>query len=95
MKSTKACAIGGYATFIAQSFYGLGRHNDVMTRLYPLKLVQFQRVQFAQTIMSAMIGPCVLKISVALLLMRFVKKGWPVKALWVVMGMKYSNNTIS
>ncbi|KAL2062515.1 hypothetical protein VTL71DRAFT_6781 [Oculimacula yallundae] len=75
------CAIGGMVTIAIEATLGLGRHQDLIPKA---ELQQFKKTNFFYTLISAILGLNMVKISVAFLLMRFVHHRWSKICLWTV-----------
>ncbi|KAF9880066.1 hypothetical protein CkaCkLH20_02020 [Colletotrichum karsti] len=76
------CALGGgMVTFIIQAFYGLGKHKDTISTA---DNVEFSKVGFFQSIISAIAALAFLKISIALSLLRLSKNSWYSRSLWAL-----------
>ncbi|EFQ33948.1 hypothetical protein CGRA01v4_12429 [Colletotrichum graminicola] len=76
------CALGGgMVVFIVQSFYGLGKHKDTISKV---DNILFLKVGFFQSIISAIAALALLKISIAMSLLRLSKNKWYSRALWAL-----------
>jgi hypothetical protein len=73
----------GYGTFIVQGFHGLGRHIDLVK---PADFIIFQEAGWAQAISTHQVGLGLLKISIALNLMRLSTWRWYIWCLWISIG---------
>ncbi|KAM5352647.1 hypothetical protein ACJ41O_005369 [Fusarium nematophilum] len=83
MVASALCALGGFTIFVIQGLYGLGRHQDTID---PLDLITFQKVGFWQSIISATGAMALLKISIALNLLRLSQSRWYFWSLWISIG---------
>ncbi|WQF80705.1 hypothetical protein CDEST_05719 [Colletotrichum destructivum] len=82
MIGSALCALGGgMVIFIIQGFYGLGRHRDTISKP---DQVFFSKVGFFQSIISAIAALALLKISIALSLLRLSKNRWYSRTLWAL-----------
>ncbi|KAL0944829.1 uncharacterized protein CTRU02_202716 [Colletotrichum truncatum] len=76
------CALGGgMVVFIIQAYYGLGKHKDTISKA---DYVIFAKVGFFQSIISAIAALALLKISIALSLLRLSKNKWYSRSLWAL-----------
>ncbi|KAI8270170.1 hypothetical protein K4K58_011571 [Colletotrichum sp. SAR11_239] len=76
------CALGGgMVIFIIQAQYGLGKHRDTISKL---DYVEYSKVGFFQSIISAIAALAFLKISIALSLLRLSKNPWYSRSLWAL-----------
>ncbi|KAK3305934.1 uncharacterized protein B0T15DRAFT_435256 [Chaetomium strumarium] len=73
------CALGGWIVFIIQSRYGLGKHQDTISRE---DMVTFQHAAFWQSIISATWALGFLKISIGFNLLRLSSSRWFRVSLW-------------
>ncbi|KAG4438453.1 hypothetical protein IFR05_006063 [Cadophora sp. M221] len=81
MIAAMMCAIGGMTTIAIEAPLGLGHHQDLIPKA---KLQQFKKTNFFYTLISAILGLNMVKISVSFLLMRFVHHRWSKICLWAV-----------
>lgn len=80
------CALGGgMVIFIIQAQYGLGKHRDTISKL---DYVEYSKVGFFQSIISAIAALAFLKISIALSLLRLSKNPWYSRSLWALIGIQ-------
>lgn len=70
-------------TIAIEAPLGLGRHQDTISKA---NLKRFKETNFYYTIISAILGINVVKISISFLLMRFVQHRWYKRVLWFVIG---------
>lgn len=77
------CAMGGWIIFVIQAHYGLGRHQDTIEAM---DMMMFSKVGFWQSIISATGAIALLKISIALNLLRLSQSRWYVWSLWASIG---------
>ena len=78
---SQLCSIGGMITIGIEAPLGLGRHQDTITKT---NLKKFKHTNFVYTLMSAIMGLNLVKISVSFLLMRFVQHRWYKRGLWAL-----------
>ncbi|KAK1590272.1 uncharacterized protein LY79DRAFT_607632 [Colletotrichum navitas] len=82
MMMSALCALGGgMAVFVIQSFHGLGKHKDTISKP---DNVFFLKVGFFQSIISAIAALAFLKISIAMSLLRLSRNKWYSRALWAL-----------
>ncbi|KAH6705431.1 hypothetical protein BKA61DRAFT_699186 [Leptodontidium sp. MPI-SDFR-AT-0119] len=81
MIAAMVCAIGGMATIAIEASLGLGRHQDLIPKA---ELQRFKKTNFFYTLISAILGLNMVKISISFLLMRFVHHRWSKICLWAV-----------
>ncbi|KAH8672964.1 hypothetical protein BGZ61DRAFT_427561 [Ilyonectria robusta] len=79
MMASGLCAFIGWLIFVLQSFHGLGRHRATIEEL---DYIEFQKVGFWQSIISATCAMALLKISIALNLLRLSQSKWYFWSLW-------------
>ncbi|KAH7148439.1 hypothetical protein EDB81DRAFT_463435 [Dactylonectria macrodidyma] len=79
MVASGICAFVGWLIFVLQSFHGLGRHRATIEEL---DYIEFQKVGFWQSIISATCAMALLKISIALNLLRLSQSKWYFWSLW-------------
>ncbi|EAW07060.1 uncharacterized protein ACLA_087660 [Aspergillus clavatus NRRL 1] len=79
MAAGAVCAIVGWALIIDQGHYGLGRHAAVISQENRIRLVQGK---FWQIIFCSAAGIALVKVSLALSLMRFSLTRWYTWSLW-------------
>lgn len=72
-------AIGGWAIFIFQGVHGLGRHKGALTTE---QLVQIDMGTFLFSIINSAMGIALLKVSIALNLLRLSTNRWFAVSLW-------------
>jgi predicted membrane metal-binding protein len=77
-------ALGGYICFVLQGYHGLGRHTLTISKP---DMVAFDHIGFAQSVISAIGALGLLKISIALFLLRLSKNRWYTRSLWALIGM--------
>jgi hypothetical protein len=70
-------------TLAVEAPLGLGRHQDTIS---VGNLKEFKHANFYYTIISAILGLNTVKISISLLLLRFVQHRWYKRCLWSVIG---------
>jgi hypothetical protein len=75
-----------------QGYYGLGRHSQVVAKK---DLITFEKISFFQAIISAIGALGLLKISIALFLLRLSKNKWYSRALWTTIGKLEGRTTFS
>lgn len=80
----QVCAFGGWLCFVLQGLHGLGRHQRIID---PLDLIQMNHVGFWQSIISATGAMALLKVSIALNLLRLSPSRWYTWSLWSSIGM--------
>lgn len=83
MVASAVCAFIGWLIFVLQSFHGLGHHQDTIS---PADYVQLQHVGFWQSVISATCAMALLKISIALNLLRLGQSRWYAWSLWASIG---------
>jgi hypothetical protein len=66
-----------------QGYHGLGRHSKIVAKT---DLITFEKISFFQAIISAIGALGLLKISIALFLLRLSKNKWYSRALWAIIG---------
>ncbi|KAF3031326.1 hypothetical protein E8E12_001468 [Didymella heteroderae] len=76
-------ALGGWICFVLQGYFGLGRHSRVVSKQ---DLITFEKISFFQAIISAIGALGMLKISIALFLLRLIQNKWYSRALWALIG---------
>lgn len=69
--------------FICQAYNGLGRHYEVIGQH---EFVQFLKLSFIQSIVAHIVALALLKISVALSLLRLSRSKWYTYSLWALIG---------
>ncbi|KAH7083570.1 hypothetical protein FB567DRAFT_604586, partial [Paraphoma chrysanthemicola] len=69
--------------FVVQGYYGLGRHTKTISKE---DLVTFEKISFIQAIVSAIGALGMVKISIALFLLRLSKSKWYSCSLWTLIG---------
>ncbi|KAF1937116.1 hypothetical protein EJ02DRAFT_458977 [Clathrospora elynae] len=74
-------ALGGWICFILQGYCGLGRHTKTISQD---DLQKFDHIAFSQSIISAIGALGLLKISIALFLLRLSKNKWYSRSLWAL-----------
>ncbi|KAH6677025.1 hypothetical protein F5X68DRAFT_224209 [Plectosphaerella plurivora] len=79
MGAATVCALGGWAIFIFQGVNGLGRHKGALD---PEQLVQIDMGTFLFSIINSSIGVALLKVSIALNLLRLSTNRWFAISLW-------------
>jgi hypothetical protein len=84
--------MGGYICFILQGQYGLGKHQDT---ILPPDMVEFNKLAFVQSLVSAMGALGFLKLSIALSLLRLSKYRWYSRTLWMLFGKRLISFTLS
>ncbi|KPM34582.1 hypothetical protein AK830_g11994 [Neonectria ditissima] len=95
MVASAICALVGWVIFVIQAFHGLGRHRDTID---PLDYIELQKVGFWQSVISATCAMALLKISIALNLLRLSQSKWYFWSLWTSIGMRLlgeSRHTVS
>jgi hypothetical protein len=80
---TQLCASGGLTVFIIQAFNGLGRHQETIP---PEESLVYNHAGFWQSVFSASAGMALLKISIALNLLRLSSSPWYRISLWASIG---------
>ncbi|KAF7545303.1 hypothetical protein G7Z17_g9269 [Cylindrodendrum hubeiense] len=83
MVASGICAFIGWLIFVLQSFHGLGRHKDTIEQL---DYIEFQKVGFWQSVISASCAMALLKVSIALNLLRLSQSKWYFWSLWTSIG---------
>ncbi|KAH6874690.1 hypothetical protein B0T10DRAFT_415115 [Thelonectria olida] len=83
MVASGICAFVGWLIFVLQSFHGLGHHQDTIAQL---DYIELQKVGFWQSIISATCAMALLKISIALNLLRLSQSRWYSWSLWTSIG---------
>ncbi|CAM1508822.1 Fc.00g025610.m01.CDS01 [Cosmosporella sp. VM-42] len=89
-----ACLVftcSGWIIFVIQSFHGLGRHFDTIS---PEDKIKFAHVGFWQSILSAATAMGLLKISIALNLLRLSHSRWYSWPLWGSIGTVFTYNSL-
>ena len=83
MVTAMLCAVGGMVCNIIMGKYGLGRHIDSISIS---DMIMFNKVAFVQSVMSAITGLGLLKISIALMLLRLSSdtNPWFARSLWAL-----------
>ncbi|KAF2025180.1 hypothetical protein EK21DRAFT_46145, partial [Setomelanomma holmii] len=76
-------ALGGWLCLILQGYHGLGRHTKTISKK---DLVIYDKIGFFQSIISAIGALGLLKISIALFLLRLSKNKWYSRSLWALIG---------
>lgn len=76
-------AIGGMIIFICEAYDGLGRHWEVIGQA---EFTQFLKLNFIQSIVAHITALALLKISVALSLLRLSRSKWYSWSLWALIG---------
>ncbi|EOA87874.1 uncharacterized protein SETTUDRAFT_27812 [Exserohilum turcica Et28A] len=80
-------ALGGWICFILQGFHGFGRHAQTVS---PEDMVKFTQIGFFGSIISAIGALGMLKISIALFLLRLKNNNlwkWYSRCLWGLLGL--------
>ncbi|KAI9148122.1 Satratoxin biosynthesis SC5 cluster protein [Paramyrothecium foliicola] len=77
------CACGGWSVFVIQAFNGLGSHQSTIDEM---NLATYYHAGFWQSIFSNNAAMALLKISIALYLLRLNPGRWSVITLWVSIG---------
>ena len=68
---------------ILQGYHGLGRHTKTISKK---DLQTFDKIGFFQSMISALTALGLLKISIALFLLRLSKNKWYSRSLWALIG---------
>ncbi|KAF2825008.1 hypothetical protein CC86DRAFT_468265 [Ophiobolus disseminans] len=76
--------LGGWICFIVQGYHGLGRHTKIISSG---DLIAFDRIGFFMSLLSALTALSLLKISIALFLLRLSKSKWYSRSLWALIGL--------
>jgi hypothetical protein len=76
-------ALGGWMCFVVQGYYGLGRHTITISKEH-YKI--YEKISFVQSIVSAIGALGLLKISIALFLLRLSQNRWYSRSLWAMIG---------
>jgi hypothetical protein len=74
---------GGWLCFVLQGYYGLGRHTKTISKS---DFMVYQKISFIQAIVSAIGALGMLKISIALFLLRLSQNMWYLRSLWTMIG---------
>src|SRR3569833_1037055 len=83
-------ALGGWITFVIQGQHGLGRHQETLSINDSIIYLQ---MTFFYSILATDISMCLLKVSIALNLLRFTNgTRWCSRALWGVISMGYHSS---
>lgn len=69
--------------FICQAYNGLGRHYETISAA---EFTQFLKLSFVQSIVAHITALALLKISVALSLLRLSRSRWYTWSLWALIG---------
>jgi hypothetical protein len=73
----------GWVCFVLQGYYGLGRHTKTQSKTDG---EAFDHIAFWQSIISAIAALGLLKISIALFLLRLSNNKWYSRSLWALIG---------
>lgn len=84
--SSQICSIAVWALYLYKGFHGLGRHIEFISNPDQSKLSE---ASFWQVIISSCLGMALLKISIALNLLRLSPSRWYTWCLWVSIGKLY------
>jgi hypothetical protein len=68
---------------VLQGYYGLGRHSEAVSKQ---DRITFEKISFFQAIISAIGALGMLKISIALFLLRLSQNKWFSRSLWALIG---------
>ncbi len=78
------CGIAGWVTFVVQAQHGLGRHSDIIS--VEDTLINREAL-FFQSILVSNWAMCLVKVSIALNLLRFSNgTRWYFWSLWLIIG---------
>jgi hypothetical protein len=81
--TNEVLGFGGWLCFVVQGYYGLGRHTKTISKS---DFMVYQKISFIQAIVSAIGALGMLKISIALFLLRLSQNMWYLRSLWTMIG---------